>query len=399
MWFLPAAFSLVAALVILLAFGVGRWLPDELPFTLSVEAVAGILSILASSLLTVAVFALSTIVSALSAVTQTTTPRAVPLIVSDRRAQTSVSVFIGAFLFSIVGIIGVNAGFYSGGGRLVLFVATLAVVVIVIAALIRWIGQISAIGRVSHTIDRVEEATINAFHAIDTPRYFGCMPRTGDPQGAPVLTDKIGYVQYFDTNKLQDVAEKAGLHVHILARPGTYVDPQRPLMMIAGQPDEECEQSLRDAFIIGGNRTFDRDPRYGLIVLNEIAGRALSPAVNDPGTAIDVVGTLVRVLMEWETHEKTEELKYPRLSVEPLTPADLMEDAFRPIARDGAGHIEVLQRLMTGLETLATSNTELSEPARRMARDAAARARAALKADSDRAALDRMMGFAETADD
>ena len=83
MWFLPLAFSLVAVLTLLIAFGMARLIPDGLPFTLSSEAVESILTVLASSLLTVAVFALSTIVSALSSASSQTTPRAVPLIVGD----------------------------------------------------------------------------------------------------------------------------------------------------------------------------------------------------------------------------------------------------------------------------------------------------------------------------
>lgn len=56
----------------------------------------------------------------------------------------------------------------------------------------------------------------------------------------------------------------------------------------------EMSQIAR-AFLIGDERTFDDDPRFGLVVLSEIASRALSPAVNDPGTAIDIIGTFVRL--------------------------------------------------------------------------------------------------------
>ena len=53
------------------------------------------------------------------------------------------------------------------------------------------------------------------------------------------------------------------------------------------------------AFIVGDDRTFREDPRFGLVTLAEIAARALSPAVNDVGTAIDIVGTFVRLLARW----------------------------------------------------------------------------------------------------
>lgn len=385
MWFLPAAFSLVAVLTLLIAFGMARLIPDSLPFTLSSEAVESILTVLASSLLTVAVFALSTIVSALSSASQQTTPRAVPLIVGDRSAQTSISVFIGAFLFSIVGIIGLSAGIYSEAGRLLLFVVTLGVVVLVVAALIRWIGQISAIGRVAATLNRAGEAAERAFRTVPGKGLLGCRELSGEPSGDPIFSRHTGYVQHIDIGRLQDCADELELLITITARPGAYAAPDRPLVLVAGAVDEALAEKLAGAFTIGSTRTFDSDPRFGLIVLSEIAGKALSPGINDPGTAIAVVGTIVRVLTE--RPEEDSELKYERVLVAALDPDDLMADAFRPIARDGAGSIEVMLRMIAGLKTLARCRPELEGAAKGMIVDAVERGLTAMSAKSDKAAL------------
>lgn len=385
MWFLPAAFSLVAVLTLIVAFGMARLIPDSLPFTLSSEAVESILTVLASSLLTVAVFALSTIVSALSSASSSTTPRAVPLIVGDRSAQTSISVFIGAFLFSIVGIIGLSAGIYSEAGRLLLFVVTLVVVVLVVAALIRWIGQMSAIGRVGETVERAGEAAEKAFRSVPGDGLLGCRPLEDEATGEPVFSQKIGYVQHIDIGRLQELAEESELVIAITARPGAYAAPDRPLMLVDGAADEALAEKLASAFVVGKARTFDSDPRFGLIVLAEIAGKALSPGINDPGTAIAVVGTLVRVLAERPQDEG--ELKYDRVMVAALSPDDLMADAFRPIARDGAGSIEVMLRMIAGLKTLARTRPELEAAALGMIKDAVDRGTAAMSAKSDKAAL------------
>jgi uncharacterized membrane protein len=385
MWFLPAAFSLAAVLTLLVAFGMARLVPDRLPFTLSTEAVESILAVLATSLLTVSVFALSTIVSALATASSQTTPRAVPLIVGDRSAQPSISVFIGAFLFSIVGIIGLSAGIYSEAGRLLLFVVTLGVVVLVVAALIRWIGQISAIGRVGETVKKAGDAAARSFETVPGKGLLGCRELSGEASGDPIFARRIGYVQHIDIGRLQDGAEENDLLVTITARPGAYAAPDRPLVRIVGQADEEVIEKLAGAFTIGDARTFDSDPRFGLIVLAEIAGKALSPGINDPGTAIAVIGRLVRVLAA--RPEEDGELEYERVLVAPLDPNDLMADAFRPIARDGAGSIEVMLRLIVGLKTLARCRPELEAAAKGMISDAVERGLAAMGAKSDKAAL------------
>lgn len=292
MWFLPAAFSLAALLSIGLALLLARWAPDELPWTISQEAVQSILEILAASLLTVSVFALSTLVSALSSASSSTSPRAVPLIVGDRAAQTSISVFIGAFLFSILAILGLSAGIYGSASRLLMFSVTLAVVAVVIAALIRWIAQISDIGRVGHTIDRVEAAIGQALgRLVDHPLY-GCRRPEGEAEGAAICFARLGYVQHFDAAQLQRIAEDHDLQIAVTALPGAYASPVRPLMKVVGHIDDELASELASAFVVSDARTFDNDPRFGISVLAEIADKALSPAVNDAGTAIDVLGRL-----------------------------------------------------------------------------------------------------------
>ena len=273
---------------------------------------------------------------------------------------------------------------------------TLAVVVLVVTALIRWIGQISAIGRVSHTIDRVERATREAFTLSGKHPVFDCRVQIISPQGMPIKARDVGYVQHVDAGQLQALAEAHALTIAITARPGAYVSPNRPLMLIEGVVPAEAVDDLIAAFVIGDRRTFYSDPRFGLVVLGEIASKALSPGINDPGTAIDVVGTLVRVLIDRPATDPNWQPRHDRISVPSLDPTDLINDAFRPIARDGAATIEVVLRLLVGLKTLAFSSPDLKAPALVMARDVAARARQALTAQSDRDALDAAMDFADT---
>ena len=399
MWFLPAAFSLVAIVSIVIAWFLARFAPDNLPFTMPSNGVVSILTILASSLLTVAVFALSTMVSALSSASASTSPRAAALITGDRSAQTSISVFIGAFLFSVVGIIGLSSGIYSEAGRLFLFAVTLAVLLLVVTALIRWIGQISAIGRVGHTIDRVEKAARDAFKTLSAHPCFDCVEQVVAPEGMAIPARDVGYVQHFDAGVLQRIAEEHDLKVGVMARPGAYVGSDRPLLRVSGVVPDEAVDALLGAFVLGDSRTFFSDPRFGLVVLGEIASKALSPGINDPGTAIDVIGTLVRVLVTRPPEADSDpdgdgKPRYDRVSVAPLDPADLIHDGFRPIARDGAGTIEVVLRLLVALRMIAAANPMLEEPAMAMARDAAARARQALTAESDLAVLEDASDFA-----
>ncbi|MEZ5202287.1 MAG: DUF2254 family protein [Micropruina glycogenica] len=71
----------------------------------------------------------------------------------------------------------------------------------------------------------------------------------------------------------------------------------RALGVRRGRVTDDQLDAVRRAFEINAHRTYDQDPRLGLVALAEIAIRALSPAVNDPGTAIEVLGALERVTL------------------------------------------------------------------------------------------------------
>jgi uncharacterized membrane protein len=122
-------------------------------------------------------------------------------------------------------------------------------------------------------------------------------------------------------------------------------------------------------------------------VLSEIASRALSPAVNDPGTAIDVTGTLVRLFVLWDACGKSSEVsavKFDRVAVPELSMADMFDDAFTGIARDGAGNIEVIVRLLEAFEALAAAgDPTMRDNALRHARLALVRAENVLEIAED----------------
>jgi uncharacterized membrane protein len=122
-------------------------------------------------------------------------------------------------------------------------------------------------------------------------------------------------------------------------------------------------------------------------VLAEIASRALSPGINDPGTAIDVIGTLVRLFASWaEPDEKhdTRADEYDRVAIPGLALQDMFDDAFRPIARDGAATIEVVVRLQKAFEALTkTAGATMRDVAMQYARQALLRAEKALVSPLD----------------
>lgn len=398
--------TLIGALGILaagLALAVDRYIPWNIPGTITANALESILTIIASSMLAVTTFSLSIMVSAYSAVTASVTPRATKLVIEDSLTQSVLSTFIGSFLFSMVGMVVLQTGAYGPHGRVVLFIFTGIVIVLVVIALLRWIDHLTRLGRVGETTDWVEEATRRAIEARLAAPYLGGSPlynreRLPD-QTLRINGDRTGYVQHIDMPALSGLCDVQDTQIYVHAIPGTFIHADAPLAWVGISGEDmdiaATERKIRDAFLIGDERSFDQDPRFGLAVMSEIACRALSAAVNDYGTAIDVIGRDTRLLSLW-AHRPDPETEgapqYPRVLVPPLTETDLFEDAFMTMARDGAGLIEVQIRLQKSLLALARMGDDAFRNAAiaqsRMARD---RADIALSLVADKARLHSLM--------
>lgn len=404
LWLRASAIGVMAVLAAMLAAVAQRFMPWQVPGNIGANAVGTILNIMAASMLTVTTFSLSVMTSAYGAATNSASPRATKLLMQDPVTQNVLSTFLGSFLFSIVGIVVLQTGAYGNRGRVILFVVTIGVIVLVVISLLRWIDHLTGLGRVGETAKRVEEAARTALQARLGEPYLGGQPlhdleRDMPKETTAVIATDLGYLLHIDMMALSGAAERLKTEVYVTVIPGAFIYADTVLARVGPhETGEEACAALRDigrAFTIGSERNFDQDPRFGLIVLSEIASRALSPAVNDPGTAIDVTGRLVRLLSLWAqgSAPNTPEhaLRHSHVHVPPLRTVDLFEDAFLGLSRDGAGMIEVQLRLQKGLLALGRiGDADFRAVAMEQAASARARAEAALGLNAEKNRLRRV---------
>ncbi len=378
-----ALYSLLGVMTALIGLLLKDYVPESLSGAVGADSVDKILGILSSSMLAVTTFSLSTMVGAYGSASSGATPRATQLLIQDTTTQNVLSSFIGSFLFSVVGIIALQMGVYGERGKVVLFIATLAVLLFVIYNLLRWINHLTQFGRLGETTSRVEKVTEDALKRTAELPYLGARPRHEAPllpaHASAILGEQSGYVQFIDLAGLANILKSPGKSIYCEVVPGSFVGPNSVLAYGIGLDDAERER-VKNAFSIAIQRSFEQDPRFGLCALSEIASRALSPAVNDPGTGIDVISRGTRLLINFAREKRRAELEHRQQAVvedrsfypvdprfnnlycaEP-TAADFFDDFFIPIGRDGAGLIEVMITLLKALKRLAENDPELYGP-------------------------------------
>lgn len=396
-WLRTSLIGLLGVLTAILAAVVERYIPWTLPGRIGADAVGGLLTIIASSMLAVTTFSLSVMTSAYGSATSHVTPRATKLLIEDRVAQNALSTFVGSFLFAVVGLIVLATGSYGERGRTVLFCFTIGVIGLIVISLLRWIDHLTRLGRVGETTARVEAVARRAIMDRIADPYLGGVPLRPDLPPLPhmLLAREVGYLQHIDTTALQALADEEDLEISVPVLPGNFIYDGTVLARVSRHlPDAARFQA---AFTIGDERSFEQDPRFGLVVMTEIASRALSPATNDSGTALDVIGRTTRLLTLWAKREQSPEPpRNTRVRVAPLRDKDMLEDAFLLIGRDGAGLIEVQLRLQKALAALATlGDAAFREAVTEQAAIAHERARSTLSFDMDRDRLSVACRIAE----
>lgn len=388
-WFRPTAYAIAAILTVLITPVTGQFLPTEWVLAIDRQALTSSLNILASSMLAVAIFSLATMFSAFQAAAQSATPRARPLLTEDHTAQSAVSTFIGAFLFSLLALIGVTSGYYAEAGLLIVFVLTLLMVINVVVMLIRWIERLTSFGGVEEAILSVEAATRRALNREWKCPNFGARSIRKPPENSdPIEAVSPGFIQTVDIPKLQAIAEAADVQIHLSARPGEYVGPGQPVAW-ATSDASKLRQDICAAMVISETRNMDEDPAFGLIAISEIASRALSPAVNDPGTAISAIAANTRLLSECAGRFQAEaDDPATRVSIVPIDMSDWLTCAYRAIARDGAAYVEIGIRLQEAFVMLKVADADLfGSRVKEFSKDAIKRAEAAISHDADLKAL------------
>ncbi|SIO54168.1 Uncharacterized membrane protein [Rhodovulum sp. ES.010] len=394
LWVRATLIALLAILAAIAAVILDPIIPAFLAERIGEDAVMPILNVLASSMLAVTTFSLSVMVSAHRAASAQVTPRSHRLLLEDTTTQTVLATFLGAFIFALVSIILFRAGFHGGAAPVVVFLFTVFVVALVVLAILRWIEHLSRLGSVDETIARVEARTRSTLRRQRAAPSLGARPLPGPStipeDAAPVPALRGGYVQFVDMAGLSAIAEAAGAEIYVIAAPGTFVVEGAPIAHV--RPADGADAgAIQSAYEIDAIRSFDQDARFALLVLSEIASRALSPGLNDPGTAIDVISRLERLLAECDPPD--DEVRYPALWAPSISSDDLVEDAFDAIARDGAGMIEVMRRLVAALNTLrAGDDAGFARGADRMIARALDHAERALALEEDRQRLHALAG-------
>jgi uncharacterized membrane protein len=391
---------LVRSLIIALAFGatgailsfaeereprLSAWIPEVLfPAHQDPGVAETILAGIASSIMTVVSIVFAILLMTLTLASTQFSPRILVSFVKDRATQWTLGVFLGTFTYCMAALPAVRS-------QPIPFVPVLTVLVSMLMALlcvgwlIFFINHISRSISVNHIVDRIaRETEIAIDELMPHPRGPYERPDSAAPfrvgRERVVASDRSGYIRFVDIEFLVDCAKTFGVQIALLRRVGQFAPAGAPLMRVvdAGRITPEREAKLLAGIDIGPVRTMQQDIEFGVIQIVDIALKAISPAVNDPTTAINCIDQLSRIMIVWRNRAPPQSYYHrpphvPRLTLSWIGYDGLLDTAFEQIRHYAESDVAVSLRLLKAFDDMVAAGASpretetLIERARRIA--------------------------------
>jgi uncharacterized membrane protein len=327
--------------------------------SLSADAARLVIGTLSAAMLTFMVFLSSTLLVAVQLASAQLTPRVIAFVFRDPVTKGTLTVFVFTFTISLA----VLARFDETVPLITPKLATWGCVVSVCAFfyLIDHVGKELRPSGVLKAIGATGSRVIESVY----PRFLSQARETAPPSfdflnEEPALTianPRRGVVLAFDAMGLASLARSSGCLIELVPQVGDFVAAGDPLFRVFHEGESLSADRVCQCVAVGQERTHEQDPELAFRIIVDIAAKGLSPAINDPTTAvlaIDQIHHLLRSVGQRRLDEGVLRDERGRILLVYRTPdwEDFVQLAITEIRQFGGSCIQIVRRLRAMLENL-----------------------------------------------
>lgn len=252
-----------------------------------------ILGTLVGSIVSLMVFSFSMVMVVLNSASSTLSPRVIPSLISSRNHQIILGIYLGTIIDSLLLILTIQEGDDINVPSLGIFVA-LGLGIVSLCLFITFIREISQSIQVDYILNNLFKKTLSEL-TVQQDRFDSLDQRPDWPDDREwnvVCSGRAGYFKAFNSEAAKALLEKHDLRMTVQVHNGFFVMPGHPLFRLSKEADDEVIETLLDAFDFYVEEYANQHYFFGFKQITEIGTKALSPGINDPGTAIKAIDML-----------------------------------------------------------------------------------------------------------
>lgn len=340
-WFLPLTLIGVAFLLSLLTVSIDRnaehldrllptWLMEVRP-----EGARSLLEVISQAVFGVAGVMFSMTIVAVSFASGNFGPRLIGNFMRDRGNQWSLGILVATFVYALL-----ISRSVRGGADDLEFVPHIS---LGIAIILNFVSVVTVVFFVHHIPETINVSNITAdlgHRLVDAVRGLVDAQAEDDARDATELPDRDpdseialesqGYVQTLNKDRLEEIARENRYQMEVVCPPGNFVSTYRPVIRVwGGQPDDQTARQIRSCFAVGHSKTEHQNLLFIAEQLVEMIGRALSPGINDPFTAINCLNWISAGALAGANYgEGLADFDTGLVRIEPVTFLSILEHGF-----------------------------------------------------------------------
>jgi uncharacterized membrane protein len=367
LWLVPMLSGLMAVICHRLVWKFDLWAQWQF-LGYDTESARAIVGSISAAMLTFIVFLMSMIFLALQVAVGQLTPRIIAFVFRDRAIKVSLGIFTFTYMFSL-----------SAQGRLADPVPELVVMLTILFTVISigvFLFFVDFMGKTLRPISICERLAESGMKIIETIypvllSFEKCeaskplMTKGGDVARMIHHEAVSGVILAFDAKGLIEVASRKDCVIRLVPQVGDFVPSGDPLFCVYG--GDLSGEDLRRSVVFGVERTTEQDPGFVFRIIVDIAIKALSPAINDPTTAVSCIDQLHRLLRRVGQRDLGDgKLRDGKGTVRVIFPTpdwkDIVHLAVSEIMHYGADSVQVIRRLRAMLTDLLEHLPEQRAP-------------------------------------
>ncbi|MBP2830717.1 DUF2254 domain-containing protein [Aquimarina sp. U1-2] len=326
-----------------------------------IDTAKTILSTLVGGVLSLTVFSFSMVMVVLNQASSNFSPRLLPGLISDKKHQIILGFYTGTILYTILilmslGSYGPSEG-YSG------FSTILAAIfgIICISLFVYFIHNISSAIQIDTIINKIfKQSNESLKHKIKNQER--CDLNTADWK--VIYSEQSGYYQGIYISFISDYFKQQENFIEVIPYQSQYIWKGSPLLKIKEDIPADELNSLLKSISFSQDKHKNSGYLSGMLKLTEVAVRAMSPGINDPGTTTDVITKLGQLLSKASQIYPRTSKKYSDNKIilieNMITSAELMRVLIQPIRYYGKNDAVVMFELVSALHYVSKNSRIIS---------------------------------------
>ena len=327
----------------------------------SAENARTILSTLAGSIISLTVFSFSMVMVVLNSASASLSPRVVPGLITRKSHQMVLGFYLGSIIYSIIMLININK--LEGGSTAIPSIGVLFALIFGLISLglfVFFIHSISRAIQVDNVLNGLFSQTKNEIKAIIKRQKEAPVSEFPDFSTWHSISSKTeGYYKGVQTDKLCAILKEHDINLYISVNQGYFTVKGYPFLKcnVDITHDEELLEKILDCFIFYIEEYISDHYRYGLTQISEIAVKAMSPGINDPGTAVKSIDMLSILLIERLSlndinYSFKHSEKKPLLYLHETSFDELLHDNFSPLRHYAKGDAYVMTNVLEAFKNI-----------------------------------------------